>query len=253
MCISVLLEGNHIGSTDLSPNGPGGDTILEETGPEETAVKVADTSYQPLRSPSAEELPTFSSEIIAGELITSSPINPQGAAPADLDAQIEELQNELDKCKAEDANADKAPPEDAAVKESGIDIQGLDNQPADRKSLEEPAIVAAVANENTASVAPEKPDEVDAGAPDSQSAVSAGAKSKPPRRCGKICCRAMTVAFFLVFISTVVIFFLVLESKLDLPVVTNIRQLPEVQKFKHNSYDPFKTTVSKKVGGVFQR
>ena len=80
---SVVVERNHMSGLDL-PNGrdSSGD-LIENSIPEETAVTVSDTPYQPAQSPLREELP---------------PIPGSGG---DLDHEIERLQTELERCKRE--------------------------------------------------------------------------------------------------------------------------------------------------------
>ena len=66
------------------------------------------------------------------------------------------------------------------------------------------------------------------------------------------CCRILTLTFLMMFTVMSVVAVFVLESELDMPVLRDIRQMPEVQDFKHQHYNPFKTTVAQRMGGWFK-
>ena len=62
--------------------------------------------------------------------------------------------------------------------------------------------------------------------------------------------RVLSLTLLFVFMATVLLAFLVLESELDIPVIRDLRNLPEVQDFKNQRYNPFKASVTKKVNAL---
>jgi hypothetical protein len=180
--------------------------VGETTIPEEEEVEIADKRYSPVSSPMREDAPP----------LAEPDIIPQ----ADLDTQIQLLQNELDKCKVAN-NHVTPPPEDVDTVVPEFAEEAYVPPPVERSSIpvETPNI--------------RDPDE------------------ELPTH-GASCCKALTIAFFFLFTTMLVVAFFVLESDLDFPVLKDIRQMPEVLDFKQAHYSPLKNTVAKKVGSFFK-
>ena len=191
-------------------------TTIDDTIPEESSVEVGETPYQPTQSPSSETLPPL-------------PLDFSDQTPVDLDAQIEELQHELEKCKTGDSNHTAAPPGDVDV---------TDGCESTTPTVEAPRVVTPDGDTGDAS------SNVDADKSTPDAAVS-------HQRALSVC-RVLTVVFFVMFTVMVSVVLLVLESELDLPVLTDIRQMPELQHFKHQHYTPLKATLARRVGGWFK-
>lgn len=197
----VVVESNHLSMSALPLLENSLQDKLDESIPEEPAVEVSDQPYAPMiDSPSKEELPPL-------------PVENQESS-TDLDAQIQELQNELDRCKVESNHLNAAYPGDGVLNNS------TPTTPTGDKSA-----------------MPSTPQP---------------ASAKPKRSKLKLCC-ALTVAMisFAVIVG-LILGVLILETDLELPVVNDLRELPEVQDFKRLRYQPARDGVVNKVGGWFE-
>ena len=161
---------------------------MEESIPEEVAVVVSDQPYEPM-TPDKEEAPVDIP-------VTEEKVD---GAPADLDTQIQELQSELERCKA--------------ANQEGNHVQA------------EPVIEAK--------------------------AAPAPVESKPPSKGRSMLgcmCRMLVMMTAFVIIASIILTLLVLESDLEAPVLSDIRQLPEVADFRRDHYDPMKALMMEKLG-----
>ena len=184
--------------------------------PEEVPVVMSSSPYQPVDSPVKEDLPP-----LPGDKTDGSPDK------LDLDTQIQELTKELEmeKCKAEISGGigdAPSPPQGDPTKENHVQEKNAQNTQEKRPEA------APLLEEN----------------PEDAKAKSKGSRS---------CLRALLISLFISFILFWILAFLVLETEVAAPVVSDIREMPEVQDFKSNHYDPFKTSVSSQVGGWFKQ
>ena len=191
-------------------------TTIDDTIPEESSVEVGETSYQPTESPSSETLPPI-------------PLDFTDQTPVDLDAQIEELQHELEKCKTGDSNHTTPPPGDVDV---------TDSCESTTQMTEAPRVVMPDGDAGAASSNVDADESMPDATVSQQRALSV--------------CRVLTIMFFVMFTVMVSVVLLVLESELDMPVLKDIRQMPELQHFKHQHYAPLKATLARRVGGWFK-
>jgi hypothetical protein len=82
-------------------------------------------------------------------------------------------------------------------------------------------------------------------------AVLAANKTSPQQRSGRRrCLRSIALVFFASLALLVVLMGLVLETRLDFPVVTDLRGLPEVQQFATETYFPVRQAVIDQVNGL---
>ena len=198
-------------------------TTIDETIPEESAVEVGDTSYAPMESPSSEPLPPLPPVYIDPGVGVNviAPLDLSDATPVDLDAQIEELESELERCKTGETNHTGAPP-------GGVDVtDGEIPSPFDDGEVD------------TVSDTPTTPVDPDVAA-----------QSHHQR--GLSVCRALTIVFFVVFTVMVATLLFVMESELDVPVLTELRQMPELQHFKRQHYNPLKVSLARRAGRWFK-
>ena len=198
-------------------------TTIDDTIPEESSVEVGEMPYQPMESPSSETLPPI-------------PIDFSDQTPVDLDAQIEELQNELEKCKTGDSNHTGAPPIDTDMTDGCEMLSTPATQTAGPPRVDTPV-------SDTSSASPP----VDMVPDDTSESTPTASHQR-----GLSVCRALTIVFFVMFTVMVSAVLLVLESDLDMPVLKDLRHMPELQHFKHQHYNPLKSTLAHKVGGWFK-
>ena len=222
VCVSAFLSNtNSLSALALTDSLIlGSATTIDETIPEEPTVEVGDTSYAPLESPSSEALPPvppYPGEGVIAPLDLSDP------TPVDLDAQIEELESELEKCKTGETNHKGAPPGDVVDVTDGGDVSSIDD-----------AEVETAANDTVTS------------------SVAADDVAPPNHQRGLSVCRGLTIAFFVIFTVMVATLLFVLESEMDVPVLTELRQMPELQHFKRQHYNPMKTSLARRAGRWFK-
>ncbi len=215
--VSALHDSNHVSSlTDLQIND---DSLLDgsivQGIPEESAITVSETPYEPLDSPLREELPPLPPTMSG----TSPPVMVMDdMANKDLDTQIQELQNELDRCRQESSNHVGAAP------------------PGEHQDVQ------------VADISKAKPDpHLENNMPPANTVDKSSTKQKGT---SYMCILFISTVF--VFITMVIFGLLILESDLQMPVLTDIRQLPEVQDFKDTHYSPLKDSMAQKVGGWFK-
>lgn len=224
----VILDGNHI-SSSVSMMEPGskslplGDSYTEQVEPsipEERSVDIGETPYNPLNSPTREDMPPLHGAVSRDE---SPPLN------SELDTQIKQKEGELRRLRRD------------------VNHVSRDTAPI---SLAAPSVPTAGSNHAREPPASQSVDEPDVGAPTQPSAMSS-AHTAPQRR-GLALCRAITLTLVIVFTAMLVVLMVALESELDVPVLRDIRAMPEVQDFKNHHYDPLKMSVTQKVGGMFK-
>ena len=195
---------------------------FDQSIPEERAVLIGDTPYEPLNSPQQENAPPFPTE---------------EAASGDLDSQIQELQNQLDQCRL------------STVPVLESNHTGGVFQPDDSEVLEEEVRPVNVSNENHLKASPTMEHlEPNGTKPASVSASSCEEPSKGSGSCQRVF--ALTVLFLMLTMLLLVV--LVLETDLAIPGIQNIRQFPSVDSFKHEHYNRIKALMLQKVGGWFK-
>ncbi|KAK2163443.1 hypothetical protein LSH36_79g04023 [Paralvinella palmiformis] len=249
-------ESNHTTLDSLLATSTPLEDPVTETIPEEGALELGDSPYRPMRSPSAEELPSLPPETeSASTSPISEPLVKPAPVPADLDAQIQELQKELESCRKGSGDAlDTAPldkadipvgdgDDDVIVREKAIDVEQPEilvkvSEPS--PSITPPTVMetAPPKVEDTVNITPpvEKPPDTGPQAPVQQ---------PEPRKSGKRRgAMAVTMAVLFAVATLVVLALLVLESDLQIPVLKELRQLPEVQHFKQHHYMPLKSALS---------
>lgn len=216
----------------MASSPPNGSVIHEESEelPDQTPVSLSSVPYEPIQSPSSEQLPAF---------------------PTDLDSEIQQLQNELERCRSE--------PTEGAV------LTGEPDTGTGVTAEEESSTVADNNGTTYTTSSPQQPDDpppsyeehLQNNSSDSNHVVSSDADTLDAafdadgggrRQPGLTCCKALTYVFFFLFFVMVMAVIGVLESELDVPVLKDLRQMPEVQDFKAQHYNPFKTTVMQKMG-----
>ncbi|ELT91322.1 hypothetical protein CAPTEDRAFT_180802 [Capitella teleta] len=193
----ITIESNHVISTSANQ------LMEEEVG--ETVIPEEEEEVEEVVPPPSQE---------AAPVLAEPDVIPH----ADLDAQIQQLQTELEKCKVSRCTP---PPDDVDV----VVPAPVESLAAEQLHLQERLPV-------------ETPNIRDPDEPLPQRGIS--------------CCKALTIVFFFVFSAMLLIAFFVLESDLDFPVLKDIRQMPEVEDFKQVHYSPLKNTVAKKVGSFFK-
>ena len=175
-----------------------------------------------MESPSSEALPSLPPVYIDPGVGVGAiaPLDLSDATPVDLDAQIEELESELERCKTGETNHTGAP------------LGGVDVTDGDAIPLIDDGEVETVNDVNDTPM----PDDV--------------APSHHQR--GLSVCRALTIVFFVVFTVMVATLIFVMESELDVPVLTELRQMPELQHFKRQHYNPLKVSLARRAGRWFK-
>ena len=194
---------------------------VENSIPEEHAVTLSEVPYNPLDSPQSEDLPGFPEE--------------EKPRSGDLDAQIQELQNELDRCRLSTT---------PVVDTNHIGAPEL----PDEEAMEE---------ELRAAVAPQNEGLLKSSAPTAAQKEPNGMKNmgmefeEPQKRSVQVCrLVALSVAFLIALLLLLMI--LILETDAQVPVLRDIRNFPSIQLFKRHHYDPFKAGMAQKVGGWFK-
>lgn len=216
----------HLSGIEL-PNG--GDVscsteVIEHSIPEELAVTVSDRPYEPMQSPLREELPP-----IPG----SGADHEEGATrqQSDLDAQIERLQNELERCKRSIGQDTGAPP------------------PICDES--DPFMLHAAPHDS--------PDGQYSAGNTTQDAMTdtADKRSKHAGKnrsfCGLLCrmLRFFLVTFIMLAFMVCLILLVAIETDAPLPLIQNVRQWTEVQHFRRNHYLPAKKAALGTIKGWF--
>ena len=204
---AVVVERNHMSGLDL-PNGRESSAeLIDKSIPEETAVSISDTPYQPMQSPLREELP---------------PIPGSGG---DLDQEIEKLQTELERCKRENiGQGDAAPayeeiqPVFAAGKLNAAPPGGGDQ--VDSRLATEPATTKSKDKKK---------------------------HKKTPDKKERTCCgliwrifRFFLVTFIMLAVMLCILVVIAMETEAPIPLIQNIRTWPEVEHFKNEHYSPAK-------------
>jgi len=194
--------------------------------PEEVPVVITNTPYEPIDSPVKEDLPPIPMGQMDGDVPEKK----------DLDAQIQELTKELEleKGKVETGGIVVETP---VVVEQRNENHVQEKKATELKNAQELKKVQELKAESAPLVN-------DAATPDVK--VPSSKKSRS-------CVRALLVSLFVTFVLMGILAFLVLETAVEAPMVTDIREMPEVQDFKSNHYDPFKLSVSHQVGGWFKQ
>ena len=194
---------------------------LDGSIPEERAVLLGETPYSPLDSPQQEDAPAFPPEDGRGSNHTGS----------DLDSQIQELQNELDRCRM------------ATVPDLESNHVPLEDEPDVQEEEIRPTVAS---NESLLKSSPT----MERLEPNGTKPSSGGYEE--PKKAGGSAKRLAAVTVVFLMLMALLLVVLVLETDLAIPVVQNIRQFPSVDSFKHDRYDPFKASMAQKVGGWFK-
>jgi hypothetical protein len=223
------------------------DHITTDTIPEEGALELGDSPYRPILSPSTEELPSLPSpeeNSVSSE--PSAPVTTAAHVPPDLAAQIQQLQRELENCRHPENHThsafptDNATPTDSGFAESPVDVEFIEPIAAIPVQSENHIPPEPLADASESAKEPENPTE-EIPIPKSETIQ--------PKKPSRHICRAIAIGLFVAFVVLGIVALLVLESELDIPVVKDIRMMPEVQDFKQQQYLPFKSSVSHKFGG----
>ncbi len=216
---AVTLEMKHMSGIEL-PNGGDmscGTEVIEHSIPEELAVTLSDRPYEPMQSPLREELPP-----IPG----SGADHEEGTRQhSDLDAQIERLQNELERCKRSIGQDTGGPP---ICDES------------------DPLIA-----HGTQSLNYDSPDGQYAASDTTQDAMTGTADKRSKHAgknrsfCGLLCrmFRFFLVTFIMLAFMVCLILMVAIETDAPIPVIQNVRQWTEVQHFRRNHYLPAKNAA----------
>lgn len=228
MCVLAVIENNQHGSSATLPNMTRSHEMqdisldnVDGTIPEERAVTLSEVPYQPLDSPQEEDLPKFPPDDVF--------------PPFDLDSQIHELQNELDRCRITAEEVDTV-----------FDPALIEQQ--EREVIEEEIKPVNPGARLEATKAP-KPEE-NHGHKGNKAECVPQERTREETKPGVI--RLTAIASVLLILMLIVLFILVLETDLALPVVKTIREFPSVHAFRHNNYNPFKNSMTQCVGSLFK-
>ena len=212
----MVVERNHMSGLDL-PNGRESTELIDHSIPEETAVSISDTPYQPMQSPLREELPPI-----------------PGSGGGDLDHEIEKLQTELERCKRENTGQGDAAPayEDiqpvfAAGKLHAAPSRGDDLVDA---RLSEPATKSR------------------------EKKKSKKTPDKKERTCCGLAWRIFRfflVTFIMLAVMLCILVVIAMETEAPIPLIQNIRAWPEVEHFKNEHYSPAKESTMDTVKSWF--
>ena len=205
-------------------------TPMKLSIPEEDAVVMADTSYHPDKSPDREEAPSMSFSFEEADTSLSAPSSLEDTQK-DLDAQIQELQTELDKCRSKDANH---------VTTTLPNGKGsLGNEMGE-------SLVSVTPNnvENHTHHKEELHEDQNKSVEDHPCSGPVSSKS---RKKGVL--KGILVSVIISVCLLLILSILVLESDVDVPVLNDVRNLPDVRHFKKNQYEPLKISVTKTVQG----
>ena len=206
-------------------------------------LQVSEAPYRPFRSPSREDLPA--------EPIPEVDVE---AATEEVLLVVKQLDTEL---------AQQAPPTEglgqSEAGEGGAPLTAVNQEPVgvtpgDEEIKEDTQQENAEPRVETIEPEQQPADTEQPEQPASESEVQPepAAGSTFPTAAAAKCCRILTLTFLLMFTVMSLVALFVLESELDMPVLRDIRQMPEVQDFKYQHYNPFKTTVAQKMGKWFK-
>lgn len=220
---------------------------------QEEPVQVFDENYQPLLSPETEEPPSFPqvkevpTEDDSGvdlNVSNHSEISLQSSrgpltevefselATAELDAQIKELQMELEKCKSSSpsgSSSSSSPQAENLICEKEVPETPIPAAAA--AAAVSPGIVPVSCNGKTpAEKAEEAPERIPAS-------------SSPWISRRRVLLSVLAVVFF-VLLWTILIF----ETRLSIPLVSSMRRWPEVRRFRGRYYRPIRTAVRQFLG-----
>lgn len=223
---------------------------------EPAPVKVFDGDYEPMLSPDKEELPAFPAAAAITEeeepvppeddsgidlsansdaSLSSSVVVPltevdySELASADLDAQIKELQMELEKCK------------NSSTTRSPVELEPP-LPPPPPYDMESTKLNSVVGNSQTApngSTHSAKEDTVD----DDQSGDSANATANEafPMFTWSNVALLLFAGLLLAFVLSLILF----ETELNVPLLSGLRRWPEVDSFRSRFYRPAKAAVGR--------
>lgn len=222
---------------------------------QEEPVQVFDDNYQPLLSPETEEPPSFPqikeapTEDDSGVDLNASnhsEISLQSSrgpltevefselATAELDAQIKELQMELEKCKSSSpsgSSSSSSPRAENLICEKEDPEAPIPAAPAAAAAAANPGIVPVSCNGKTpVEQAEEAPERIPA--------------SSSPWISGRRVLLSVLALLFFVLLWTILIF----ETRLGIPLVSSMRRWPEVRRFRNRYYRPIRTAVRQFLG-----
>ena len=212
------------GSKSLPLSDSHMEPAIESSIPEERSVDIGESPYNPLHSPSREDLPPLVGAASHDESLLNN---------HDLDSQIKRQETELRRLRGDGNHAAReAVPLTLSAPSSHHRGHTPDVTPTSAAALDEPE-------------GSYKSPYLNGTPPVTPPAVSTQSR-------GMALCKVITLAIVIVFISMLAVLFVALESELDIPVLREIRSMPEVQDFKQNHYDPLKSSVNQKMEGMFK-
>ena len=211
---------------------------------------MSDLPYDPLQSPSSENLPPFPASSDSDPVL--------GDQQPDYDAQIQQLQMELDRSKSE---IDGGAPDGGGGGEE-VEEEQIQATEAGRGTLEPPpAYVERIQDDSTAALhnnnhvhgnnIHDTSSSTSTTSP--ETAATSSQQQSGGSASGLMVCKAVTFSLLAAFFLFLITVLCVLEcEELEFPLLSTLRELPGVQDFKQQHYNPFKTTVMQKMGGWYK-
>jgi len=232
---------------------------------EETPVEISELSYSPLQSPENEALPSLPPSSAAAERKPSIQSNGEGVripksgdveqstiasviqtsaegsasvdareayltTSIDLDAQIRELQAELDKCRSLPA---------PVVTATGTASTGWQQQHHSQDQQQQQKSTRATISHADPGGAPVQSN----GGVGNKRGASSNATAVPAASRRGSTMRSVAFAALAVLLLAIVLFVLIFETHMDVPIISSVRKLREVRRFGRLYYTPLKKSI----------